>query len=191
MLSDYYQIILDFIGRGPTNRCMAKPEDVRLGQLLIRKRWCALRQINRCLELQSTWKSQGKKRPFGWILVREEGLDIEKLKMALSELGVLRLSCPSCNRETPISNYVPKNSYRCPKCSVDLTLDENVTTSSGSSPSIIHEYSGDVNNREGDSSSLTTSSNKSVEEDTILGKIVGGCQVLSQIARGGMGVVYS
>jgi len=163
---------------------MAKPEDVRLGQLLIRKRWCSLRSVNRGLEAQTAMRSDGNHKPLGWILVQEENLDIEKLKTALSELGVLRLSCPSCKRETPISNYIPNNTYKCPKCDEGLIFDENVTTSSGSSESIIHSSSDPVSKINHEVSEDTRA------EDVVLGKIIGGCQVLSRIAGGGMGVVY-
>ena len=170
---------------------MPKPEDVRLGQLLIRKRWCSLRQVNSALAKQNRQKDTGKSLPLGWLLVREDCLDVDRLKVALSELGVLRLTRPSCRSERPVSHFDSKKTYKCSKCQISLVLEDEVAFDDPT-PTRSPSRTSDTTSRPPPSFHAGSGSTVTKEgpEDAIVGKVIGGCQVLSQIARGGMGVVY-
>ena len=170
---------------------MPKLEDVRLGQLLIRKRWCSLRQVNSALAREARLKGPRKSLSLGWILVREGSLDGDRLKVSLSELGILRLICPSCRRERPVSNFDPDESYKCSKCQVSLVVEDELTLDDPTMPTSSASRSGGTTSPPPSVRTLSGSTaGKPNTEDAIVGKVIGGCQVLSQIARGGMGLVY-
>ncbi len=176
---------------------MAKPEDIRLGQILIRKRWCTLRQVNEGIEAQKQLREDGRTRSLGWVLVKGKVLEAEQLKMALSEIGQLRLVCPSCRRDRPISRYSSDARYECKSCKEKLILDGE--SEEGSRSSDATKVNLPLSPRSPSSSQILSSSSNigsgrdgsgGVDDDAVLGKVIGGCQILERLASGGMGVVY-
>ena len=170
---------------------MPKPNEVRFGQVLIQKRWCSLQQFNRALNIQSQLREKGTSTSLGKILVDKGYVEEEKIKIALSVMGTLRLVCVSCKVDISASNYAPGSEYNCPKCQQALAPSDPCLEEP-------HEAAEpeDFGITQIDSSDMPIEAigspprNEAPEEDSIVGKIVGGCQVLERIAKGGMGVVY-
>ncbi|MBI4585467.1 MAG: serine/threonine protein kinase [Planctomycetes bacterium] len=172
---------------------MARSTEIRLGQLLIQKRWCSLLQINQGLEVQKKLREEGKYQALGLILIRQGFLDEEKLKMALSVLGSLRLACPSCSMEVPVGSYIPESHYRCPKCQVELALqDPSAPAQPAAAGAFLNKPADPVVAAAGaaDSAPAGPGPGASAPEDPVLGRVIGGCRILDRIATGGMGVVY-
>src|SRR5262245_44395796 len=100
--------------------------EIRLGQHLIQKRICTLRQVNEGLQSLREARTPGGARGLGWTLCQKGYLDEEKLKQALADLGQLELFCSSCREGHAIASYHAKVEYRCPRCRTLLVLEEKL-----------------------------------------------------------------
>ena len=69
---------------------MTRSGDIRLGQHLIQRKVCTLRQVNEGLEAQRLERAQGVMRPLGWLLIKKGYMNEEMLRGALSEMGRIR-----------------------------------------------------------------------------------------------------
>ncbi len=155
---------------------MSKPADIQLGQHLIQKRICSLRQVNEALEAQRELRSQGATRPLGLILIQKGYIVEETLRQVLADLGVLELECPACREVNSITSYAPGVEYRCPRCRSLMVLTDPARPKGGlkaAPPPYVEEHKV-----------------PETDEDPLISKVIGGCQILKKIARGGMGVVY-
>ena len=156
---------------------MAKSSDIILGQHLIRKRICSLKQVNEAIQTQRRLREQGAIKSMGWVLLQKGVIDEPRLRAALAELGVLELECPACREVTGIASYNPTTEYRCPRCRALLSLADPASPPENPKSQVpVEDPEGEVPD---------TSAN-----DPMVSKVIGGCQVLKKIARGGMGVVY-
>jgi tRNA A-37 threonylcarbamoyl transferase component Bud32 len=156
---------------------MAKSQDIRLGQHLIQRRLCNLKQVNEGLAVQKELRGQGQMRPLGWILVQKKYLDEEQLRGALADLGALELHCPACRETHGIISYETGKEYRCPRCRTPLVLEETIAPEGAPmAPAPAKTVPAPAPEADG--------------SDAMIQKVIGGCQILERIARGGMGVVY-
>ena len=155
---------------------MAKPLDIQVGQHLIQKRICSLRQVNEALEAQRELRSQGSPKPLGLILIQKGYLVEETLRQVLADLGVLELECSACREINSITSYAPGVEYRCPRCRSLMVLVDPSRPKGGvkAAPAPYVEPATPL----------------ASEDDPMISKVIGGCLILKRIARGGMGVVY-
>jgi tRNA A-37 threonylcarbamoyl transferase component Bud32 len=160
---------------------MAKSsEDIRFGQHLIQKRICSLRQVNEGLHALRESRTPPSARSLGWVLHQKGYFDAKTLRQALAEQGQLELFCSSCREAHAIASYHPEVEYRCPRCRVLLVLEEELLIEGpvrAAPPPVV----------------VTPQSpppEKTELVDPMIAKVIGGCQILERIARGGMGVVY-
>jgi predicted Ser/Thr protein kinase len=187
---------------------MVQKSEIRLGQLLIQKKWCALSEVNEALLKQSKLRTTSEKRPLGQLLMESGVLDEETLREALNELGVLKLYCPFCRVEYPMDSYQRGSTHKCTRCMELLILAEaespvNPVESSpieamapasaaelaeraAPSPEAPAHGSGASRGSRGEN----PESSPEAERDSYIGKVFGGCQILDKVAHGGMGVVY-
>ena len=115
---------------------MAKTNDIRLGQFLVQKKWCALRQVNEALLKQRRLRAQNQNLPLGRILVDAGVIDDEMLREALADLGVLQLHCALCRADYPIATYQRNSVHLCPRCKGALVLSDRPASETYPSPEI-------------------------------------------------------
>ncbi len=166
----------------------AKSVDIRLGQYLIQKRACTLRQVNEAMEEQRELKTQAMARPLGAILVQKGYLRQEQLFEALADLGHLELRCHACNEIHAIASYNRDLEYRCPRCRSLLILDETPAL-----PSVIRSaplLSNEIPVGPAIATPAGAAAPREGAGDPMISKVIGGCQILDRVAKGGMGVVY-
>ncbi len=158
---------------------MAKSSDLRLGQYLIQKRICPLRQVNEAILAQRKLREQGVIKSLGWVLMQKGFIEEPRLRAALAEIGVLELECPACREVTAIASYNPTTEYRCPRCRSLLALADPSSLPDG--------LKGQTADPDPDPEAEVPDPGSG---DPMVSKVIGGCQILKKIARGGMGVVY-
>ncbi len=179
---------------------MSRSTEIRLGQRLIQKRLCSLRQVNEALLRQKSLRERNQNVPLGRILVEAGWLEEEALRETLAELGALALSCPSCGTEYAVRVYVRNSPPACKRCGGPLRLldpssEERSPQELGDAPeqppsdsTLIRPLS--ASPARGQVPPRSQESAQSGADDEFIGKVLGGCQLLERIGRGGMGVVY-
>lgn len=179
---------------------MSRSTEIRLGQRLVQKRLCSLRQINEALLRQKSLRERNQKIPLGRILVEAGWLEEEALRETLAELGALTLSCPQCETEYSVRAYVRNSPPTCKRCGGALQLlDPDAAERSpepreptpGASPgdsTLIRPIA--TAPARGQVSPQPPETLDATGDDEFIGKVLGGCQLLERIGRGGMGVVY-
>jgi hypothetical protein len=187
---------------------MTKPSEIRLGQLLVQKKHCSLRQVNEALLRQRKLRSQDENLPLGRLLVDSGIIDGETLREVLAEMGALQLHCPLCRVDYPVHAYQRNSQHQCPRCKEPLVLsDPGKTPPPPAAPGAIPPPRAGETPREPprDSAHSEPSPPAVAQEpprtprpersedpsrDSFVGKVLGGCQILERVAQGGMGVVY-
>jgi serine/threonine-protein kinase len=178
---------------------MTKTSEIRLGQLLVQRKCCTLKQVNEALLRQKRLRTRNENVPLGKLLVDEGVLDGETLREVLAELGALQLHCPLCRADYPISSYDRRSAHLCPKCKEPLVLSEPGRTAprepsraevqaapaaaSAPPPEPAHHAPQEKPEPAG-------RGEEAGGRDLFIGKVLGGCQILDKVAHGGMGVVY-
>ena len=179
---------------------MAKTNDIRLGQFLVQKKWCALRQVNEALLKQRRLRAQNQNLPLGRILVDAGVIDDEMLREALADLGVLQLHCALCRADYPIATYQRNSVHLCPRCKGALVLSDRPASETYPSPEIEKSKSKELGTASKPVDASTAHAADKVEaqpkseaapqRDAYIGKVLGGCHIVEKVAEGGMGVVY-
>jgi hypothetical protein len=182
---------------------MARKYDIKLGQLLIQKQWCTLRQVSDALDRQQELTRRGKREALGRLLVREGILSTDQLMVALDEIGALTLTCEHCQVFYSLAEYDKTRTYDCRSCGKPLVLGDPPSDMSKIIPYHstrtfavpVDAFDPDVGDRSGPPVSPSPKGKiaavqPAVEGDPFIGKVLGGCKILSRIAAGGMGVVY-
>ena len=117
-------------------------------------------------------------------------LEEDELRVALAELGALKLRCATCQQVIRLTSYKKERNSVCKQCGESLVLEdpsaeitELLERSRHVDPAIqlssSHSCGPDI--PRGD---------RSGHDDKFIGKVLGGCQISEKIADGGMGVVY-
>ncbi len=164
--------------------------DTRLGQVLIRKSACSLRQVNQALAERRRMRSRNESVNLGEILMKAGAVEEEQLREALAELGVLKLRCPTCARVIRLTHYRKEKNSICADCGDELVLqDPAVEVTEVLEASRAVEPSIQLSSSHPSSVNIPASSLYR-HGDSFIGKVLGGCQILEKIADGGMGVVY-
>ncbi|MBN1443067.1 MAG: protein kinase [Planctomycetes bacterium] len=104
---------------------MPRKVDIRLGQFLIQRQWCTLRQVNEALSIQRVQKRNEASKPLGRVLVEKGYLEEDRLTAALFDLGMLVLACPACEQQYSVSEYDAGADYECPACGRRLDVGES------------------------------------------------------------------
>jgi predicted Ser/Thr protein kinase len=177
---------------------MAKTNDIRLGQILVQRKWCALRDVNEALLKQRKLRGQNQNLPLGRILVEKGAIDDETLREALAELGVLHLHCALCRADYPVATYQRNSVHLCPRCKGTLVLSDRPKAEAAPSPEIERALEPEAASKAGEATAVLPSEKGEAqakadgarERDVYLGRVLGGCHILEKVAEGGMGVVY-
>lgn len=159
---------------------------IKLGQYLVKQGLVSLRDINRCMKEQKKLQSTGQSQPLGKILVKEKLLNADGLRGALAKIGALALYCPRCNWQGQIDRYTPGKAEHCPECQSVAVFQDRMNGPESGGKGKAGNGKGLVAKALKGDTTVTTDPNK----DPFINRIIGGCQVIERIARGGMGVIY-
>jgi serine/threonine-protein kinase len=176
---------------------MTKASEIRLGQLLVQRKCCTLRQVNEALLKQKRLRTRNENIPLGKLLVEQGVLDGETLREVLAELGALQLHCPLCRADYPMSSYDRRSAHLCPKCKEPLALSEPGRPASRE-PAPAEAEAGPPAGPpaqpppkgQAEKVEAAAKGDDTAARDLFIGKVLGGCQILEKVAHGGMGVVY-
>jgi len=152
----------------------------KLGQYLVTKGLARLCDVNACLQEQKRRREQGEHLTLGTLLVERQILTVDQLRSALAAVGALVAFCERCGRERTISTYSSGGAGVCTQCGAPMKWRD---LTPGVVPAARTLKVPDVNAPD---TTVTSDPNK----DPLINRIIGGCQILQRIARGGMGVVY-
>ena len=177
---------------------MARSKEIQLGQLLVQKRCCTLQQVNKGLATQRRLRSENRNRPLGRILVENGSISEESLKDALFEMGVLSLFCRECDLSFQPTKRVSGSPDHCPQCDGPAVFETGgvlpagtLTRARGTNPTLTRSPGGSTSRERSPSAAGSGGGGLIASQpDTCVGKILGGCELVSKVARGGMGVVY-
>ncbi|MCZ6601719.1 MAG: bifunctional serine/threonine-protein kinase/formylglycine-generating enzyme family protein, partial [Planctomycetota bacterium] len=162
-------------------------EDVIFGKILVNNGFCSNRDVHLALREQANQKERGVSRRLGEILVErglvlpsqvEETLDIQEKRI---------LACDQCLSQFNVANFQDGEKIKCTKCGYPLSLpnklysisvDEATTLVGGMRDSVTDRFPAQVQKI------------AIAEEESLVGRVVGGCKILSKLGQGGMGAVY-
>ncbi len=88
-------------------------EDLLLGNLAIRERFCTQDQIDECLRVQANSREAA---PLGDILLYKGYLSEIQLRSLLSRQQKKGMACPACGLRFTVLTLTGGKSARCPKC---------------------------------------------------------------------------
>ena len=161
---------------------MKKNLKLKLGQHLVQRGLVKLRDVNRCLQQLKALREQGQSITLGQLLLREGLVSPERLRESLAAIGALVPYCPRCRTEREPAGSEPGKDNCCPRCRAVLVFqDASAPRRTGPEPARVS-----APDPRGTDTTITSDPAK----DQFINRIIGGCQILERIARGGMGVVY-
>ena len=185
---------------------MTKTSEIRLGQLLVQKKHCSLRQVNEALLRQRKLRSRNENVPLGRLLVDSGIIDGETLREVLAQMGALQLHCPLCKVDYPVHAYERNSVHQCPRCKEPLVLGDpgKPEAPAAASSAAAQPRPGETAPAQAAPAELSAAPTAPLPQrpaarqertddparDAFVGKVLGGCQILERVAQGGMGVVY-
>ncbi len=122
--------------------------------------------------------------------MKADALEEDDLRIALAELGALKLRCAPCQRVIRLTTYKKERHSACKQCGELLLLeDPSAEITELLEPS---RYADPAIQLSPSHSGGTGVPRRDLYEhgDSFIGKVLGGCQISEKIADGGMGVVY-
>ncbi len=123
-------------------------------------------------------------------LIEAGSIDESGLRAALSELGVLTLLCETCATTSRPAAYSPGSSDNCPECGSALTLVDPEASARLQQRAAAAARGGNPPEAKEEVSPRRREPQEGEESDRFVGRVLGGCQIDSKIANGGMGTVY-
>lgn len=163
-----------------------------IGRLLIDRGMATEEQISYCVDLQRKRARSGDFSRIGTILVEQRVVTAAQVAEVLKEQKITILICVICKSQYNIHNFSKKGRYECRKChgplkkpsSLDsLIIQDSMRTrqkppQSGRKPSAKDTIVAPIRKR-------TKTPNEGLES-----RRIGNYEILGEIARGGMGVIY-
>ncbi len=156
------------------------------GRILVDQGLVTEAQLGRALDIQRERSRRGDFARLGHILVELKYVTPEQVQGALEAQAIRILACVDCGSQYNIRGFRPQARYDCPKCHGALAPAETLKHVAVQDQLAVAPTGGDTVQLRRDDALLDQSNTAKIRQLRVLGKY----QILGEIARGGMGIIY-
>ncbi len=162
-------------GRGPL------PPQGSFGRILLEQGLLTPEQLEAAVELQRERQRRGDFARLGHLLVELGFLTPAQVAQVLEAQKIVILTCEACSSQFNIHGYSPRFTYQCPKCRAALRASDQLTN-------VAVQDQLRVEADPSDTVKLTRDESNTAKIRLL--KRLGKYEILGELARGGMGIIY-
>lgn len=156
------------------------------GRILVDQGLLTEAQLQRALDTQRERSRRGDFARLGHVLVELKYVTPEQVQLALEAQAIRILACVDCGSQYNVRGYRPQARYECPKCHGALAPAETLKHVAVQDQLSVAPTTDDTVQLRRDDALLDQSNTAKIRQLRVLGKY----QILGEIARGGMGIIY-
>ena len=156
------------------------PPEGSFGRIVIDLGFMSVEQLDEALKIQAERQERGDFARLGHILVEKGYLTPGQVQEVLEAQKIVILLCGGCGTQYNIRGYSPRFHYECPRCHGELKP--------GSVNSVMVEDQ--LQAKHTDTKVLLTRPDETNTAKIRMLKRLGKYEILGEIARGGMGIIY-
>ena len=156
------------------------PPEGSFGRIVIDFGFMSVEQLDEALRIQAERQERGDFARLGHILVEKGYLTPGQVQEVLEAQKIVILLCGGCGTQYNIRGYSPRFHYECPRCHGELKP--------GTVDSVMVEDQ--LQAKHTDTKVLLTRPDETNTAKIRMLKRLGKYEILGEIARGGMGIIY-
>lgn len=139
-------------------------KEILFGRLAIKLGMAKKEQVHDALREQAILSDMGKKYRLGQVMIMKGYLSVQQVEMLLRMQHKTILQCPKCSTQFNVEGYLPGMKIECRRCNGGHLVEPSEITDSEVAE---HEH-----------------------KTTAVGHRIGAYELIAEISRGGMGIVY-
>ncbi|RME74017.1 MAG: serine/threonine-protein kinase, partial [Planctomycetota bacterium] len=176
-------------------------EDLALARVAMERGLVDAEQVRTCLQIQADLAALGNAVPLGQLLIRRRLIDIETFVSLAQEVRERAVRCPGCRTLSllPAGGRTRGGRGRCASCGASFSFpsgrpEPGAAAAKPARPEPSAEpprpAAAPPPEADADREAPASRRRRRRRHASLTGKRFGSCEVLDEIARGGMGVVY-